>query len=45
MSKTEKFKDINSWKMAREITNSIYDLSLQGDFAKDFTSVNQITEN
>ena len=42
MSKIEKFEDINSWKMAREITNIIYDLSSQGDFAKDFTLVNQI---
>ncbi len=42
MSKIEKFEDINSWKMVREITNTIYDLSSQGDFAKDFTLVNQI---
>ncbi len=42
MTKIERFEDINSWKLAREATKIIYDLSSQGKFAKDFTLINQI---
>jgi four helix bundle protein len=33
---------IESWKIAREITKSIYSASLTGNFSKDFALVNQI---
>lgn len=42
MSKIEKFEDIEAWKMAREITQIIYQISLSGNFSKDFALVNQI---
>ncbi len=42
MTKIERFEDINSWKLAREATKIIYNLSSQGNFAKDFTLINQI---
>lgn len=42
MAKIEKFEDIESWKLAREITKSVYEVTLSGDFAKDFALVNQI---
>ncbi|CAN5359711.1 four helix bundle protein [soil metagenome] len=42
MSKIEKFEDIEAWKMAREITRMIYQISSSGNFSKDFALVNQI---
>lgn len=42
MAKIEKFEDIESWKIAREITKSIYEMTLNGNFSKDFALVNQI---
>ncbi len=42
MSKIEKFEDIEAWKMAREITKMIYQISSSGNFSKDFALVNQI---
>lgn len=42
MSKIEKFEDIKSWQIARQATNLIFELSSKGQFAKDFTLVNQI---
>jgi four helix bundle protein len=42
MSKIEKFEDIKSWQLARQVTKLIFDLSSNGDFARDFTLVNQI---
>ena len=42
MGKIEKFEDIESWKVAREVTKLIYDASSQGAFARDFALCNQI---
>jgi four helix bundle protein len=42
MAKIEKFEDIESWKLAREITMLIYKTSSAGNFSKDFALVNQI---
>ncbi len=42
MARIEKFEDIESWKIAREITKLIYAASLTGNFSKDFALVNQI---
>ena len=42
MPKIEKFEDIESWKLAREITRLIYKASSAGSFSKDFALVNQI---
>ncbi len=42
MAKIEKFEDIEAWKVAREITNLIYQVSSNGNFGKDFALVNQI---
>jgi len=38
MARIEKFEDIESWKLAREVTKLIYEISSNGDFAL----VNQI---
>ena len=42
MAKIEKFEDIESWKLAREITKLIYTASSAGNFSKDFALVNQM---
>jgi len=42
MAKIERFEDLKSWQKARELANIIYDLSGNGDFAKDFELRNQI---
>ncbi len=42
MSKIETFEDIEAWKMAREITKLLYQISSSGNFSKDFALVNQI---
>ena len=42
MSKIKKFEDIEAWKMAREITKMIYQISSSVNFSKDFALVNQI---
>lgn len=42
MSKIKKFEDIESWKMAREITRRIYDASASGSFNRDFALRDQI---
>ena len=42
MAKIEKFEDIEAWKLAREITNLIYDVSSSEKFCRDFALVNQI---
>ena len=42
MGKIERFEDIESWKIAREITRLIYEESSTGNFSKDFALVNQI---
>ncbi len=42
MAKIERFEDIESWKIAREVTKLIYAESSKGNFSKDFALVNQI---
>jgi four helix bundle protein len=42
MAKIERFEDIESWKIAREVTKLIYSESSKGNFSKDFALVNQI---
>lgn len=42
MAKIEKFEDIESWKLAREITSLIYEASGREKFSRDFALVNQI---
>ncbi len=42
MATIEKFEDIESWKISREITKLVYAASSTGNFSKDFALVNQI---
>ena len=42
MAKIEKFEDIESWKLAREIARLIYEVSGREKFSRDFALVNQI---
>ncbi len=42
MAKIEKFEDIESWKLAREVTREIYEISSNEKFSRDFALVNQI---
>jgi four helix bundle protein len=36
MASIERFEDIEAWKKARQLTKSVYDLSNEGQFARDF---------
>jgi len=40
--KIERFEDIEAWKKAREVVNSIYQMSRDGEFSKDFALRTQI---
>ena len=42
MAKIEKFEDIESWKLAREVARLIYEASGREKFSRDFALVNQI---
>ena len=42
MSKTKRFEDIDCWKKARELTKSIYSISLGLKFSKDFPLRDQL---
>ena len=42
MAKIEKFEDIESWKLAREVANLVYKISSEGNFSRDFALCNQI---
>jgi four helix bundle protein len=42
MSKINKFEDIESWKIAREVTKHIYEASSAGNFSRDFALRDQI---
>jgi four helix bundle protein len=42
MAKIERFEDIESWKLAREITRMIYTASAGEKFCRDFALCNQI---
>jgi four helix bundle protein len=36
------FEDLEVWKLARELTNQVYAVSGQGNFAKDYVLMDQI---
>lgn len=40
--KIERFEDIRAWQPARELTNLVYDMTEQGNFAGDFRLRDQI---
>ena len=42
MATIDRFEDIEAWKLAREVTRSIYSVTSSGSFAKDFALCNQI---
>jgi len=42
MAKIEKFEDIDAWKEARKLTNMIYKVSEEAQFAQDFSLKNQV---
>ncbi len=42
MAKIERFEDIEAWKLARELTKSVYQVSSTGAFCRDSALVNQI---
>ena len=42
MATFKRFEDIESWKIARTLTNRVYEVSRQGEFARDFGLRDQI---
>lgn len=42
MAKVERFEDLIAWQKARELTRVIYEVTRQGDFAKDYGLRGQI---
>jgi four helix bundle protein len=42
MAGIEKFEDIEAWQEARNLTQTIYDLSSNGNFARDFALKDQV---
>jgi four helix bundle protein len=42
MAKIQRFEDLIAWQKGRELTRKIYELSRQGNFAKDFDLAGQI---
>ncbi len=40
--KIERFEDIRAWQQARELSNLVYDLTEQGNFARNFRLRDQI---
>ena len=42
MSKIERFEDIKAWQKARDLTKSTFDITSQGNFAKDYSLKDQI---
>ena len=42
MARIERFEDIEAWKMARELTKAIYQITETGQFARDFALRDQI---
>lgn len=45
MSTIKKFEDLEVWKMARELCQEIFQLTLQEAFARDFGLKNQIRDS
>jgi four helix bundle protein len=42
MATVKKFEDLDVWKLARKITNEIYDLSKKNEFGRDYALRNPI---
>jgi hypothetical protein len=42
MPKINRFEEIECWRKARELTRSIYSISLEGRFSKDFALRDQL---
>lgn len=42
--KIERFEDIEAWKLARELTTRVYDVTDKGAFARDFGLRDQIRQ-
>ena len=42
MARLERFEDIDAWKMARELTKAVYQITGTGQFARDFGLRDQI---
>jgi four helix bundle protein len=42
MATFKRFEEIESWKLARKLTNRVYKVSSQGEFAKDSSLRNQV---
>jgi len=42
MAKIERFEEVQSWQKARELANSVYDLTARGAFTKDYALSNQV---
>ena len=42
MARLERFEDIDAWKVARELTKLIYQVTAAGEFARDFGLRDQI---
>jgi len=40
--KIERFEDIEAWKKARELVNSVYSVTSEGPFAKDYSLKDQV---
>ena len=42
MTAIERFEDIKAWQKARDLAKQIYEMTCQGDFAKDYSLKDQI---
>ena len=42
MARLERFEDVDAWKVARELTKSVYQVTAAGEFARDFGLRDQI---
>src|SRR6266705_4343581 len=42
MARLERFEDVDAWKVARELTKSVYQVTAAGKFSRDFGLRDQI---
>lgn len=42
MAKIERFEDIESWKLARQVARHVYEVSSSGEFVRDFALKDQM---
>ena len=42
MATIERFEDIEAWKLARQVTQLIYEITSTGNFSKDYALCNQM---